>query len=79
MKVGHVNISELQLDSIELMAWHHAGVFRADSSTARMWYRRTFTLPSDWADSRILLHFGAVDWQTTVTVNGRKLGTHTGG
>lgn len=54
-------------------------VFRADSSTARMWYRRSFTVPGDWADSRILLHFGAVDWQTTVTVNGRKLGTHTGG
>jgi beta-galactosidase/beta-glucuronidase len=27
----------------------------------------------------VLLHFGAVDWEATVWVNGRKLGTHRGG
>lgn len=55
------------------------GIFQADASTAHMWYRRTFTVPSDWAGSRILLHFGAVDWQATVTVNGQRLGVHKGG
>ena len=56
-----------------------AGVFRADSSTVHMFYKRTFTVPADWGRQRVLLHFGAVDWQTTVKVNGIELGTHTGG
>lgn len=55
------------------------GIFQADASTAHMWYRRTFTVPADWAGSRILLHFGAVDWQATVTVNGQRMGVHKGG
>ncbi len=38
-------------------------------------YRRTFTVPADWKDQRVLLHFEAVDWQTSVTVNGQVLKT----
>src|SRR5437870_4790763 len=45
----------------------------------RLWYRRTFTIPKDWAGQRVLLHFGAVDWEATVWVNGKKLGVHRGG
>jgi beta-galactosidase/beta-glucuronidase len=45
----------------------------------RLWYRRTFTVPKDWSGQRILLHFGAVDWEATVWVNGKKLGAHRGG
>jgi Concanavalin A-like lectin/glucanases superfamily/PA14 domain/Glycosyl hydrolases family 2, sugar binding domain/Glycosyl hydrolases family 2, TIM barrel domain/Glycosyl hydrolases family 2 len=47
----------------------------------RMWYRRTFTVPASWrsAGQRLLLHFDAVDWETTVYVNGRQVGTHKGG
>src|ERR1700720_4793885 len=45
----------------------------------RLWYRRTFTVPKDWKEKRVLLHFGAVDWEATVYVNGKKLGTHRGG
>jgi hypothetical protein len=45
----------------------------------RLWYRRTFTFPKEWFGQRILLHFGAVDWEATVYVNGTKLGTHRGG
>jgi hypothetical protein len=45
----------------------------------RVWYRRTFTFPKEWLDQRILLNFGAVDWEATVYVNGTKLGTHRGG
>jgi hypothetical protein len=46
----------------------------------RLWYRRTFNV-DDWlgAGRRILLHFGAVDWETTVWVNGNQVGTHRGG
>jgi hypothetical protein len=45
----------------------------------RVWYRRTFTIPKDWAGQRVLLHFGAVDWAATVYVNGKELGAHRGG
>jgi hypothetical protein len=44
----------------------------------RLWYQRTFTLPETWAGQRVLLHFGAVDWEATVWVNGEEMGTHRG-
>ncbi len=44
-----------------------------------MWYRRTFTVPDAWSGQHVLLHFGAVDWQATVYVNGHEVGSHTGG
>lgn len=43
------------------------------------WYHRTFEIPKDWAGQQILLHFGAVDWQTEVYINDIKIGTHEGG
>ncbi|MDB5351801.1 MAG: beta-galactosidase/beta-glucuronidase [Planctomycetota bacterium] len=45
----------------------------------RLWYRRTFTVPKTWAGKRTLLHFGAVDWETQVWINGKDLGSHQGG
>jgi hypothetical protein len=45
----------------------------------RMWYRRTFTIPTEWAGERVLLNFGAVDWEATVYVNGQPVGSHRGG
>ncbi|WP_171111727.1 MULTISPECIES: PA14 domain-containing protein [Streptomyces] len=48
----------------------------------RMWYRRTFTVPSDWrigGGKRLQLNFGAVDWQSEVYVNGTKVASHKGG
>jgi len=47
--------------------------------TQRAWYRRTFEVPDDWQDSRVLLHFQAVDWEATVWVNGTQVGSHRGG
>jgi hypothetical protein len=44
-----------------------------------VWYRRTFAIPKDWADRNVLLHFEAVDWETTVWVNGKQVGAHQGG
>ncbi|MDQ3440384.1 MAG: glycoside hydrolase family 2 [Planctomycetota bacterium] len=45
------------------------------------WYRRTFDVPSDWRKNgqRVLLHFGAVDYESTVWVNGKEMGKHVGG
>jgi len=45
----------------------------------RVWYRRTFEIPADWAGKRVLLHFGAVDWEAKVLVNGKEIGAHRGG
>jgi len=45
-----------------------------------MIYRRMFRTPEGMAPGeRLLLHFGAVDWRAAVYVNGRHVGTHTGG
>src|SRR5438105_2193523 len=45
----------------------------------RLWYRLTFTVPEKWGRQRVLLHFGAVDWEATVWVNGKEIGKHQGG
>lgn len=45
----------------------------------RMFYRRTFSIPQEWSGKRILLHFGAVDYQCRVYVNGLLCKEHTGG
>lgn len=45
----------------------------------RMTYRRSFEIPKGWSGQQVLLHFGAVDWETTVSLNGKKLGVHRGG
>lgn len=42
-------------------------------------YRRTVTLPPAFRNKTILLHFGAVDWKCDVSVNGKPVGSHTGG
>ncbi len=44
-----------------------------------VWYHRTFDLPAEWEGLRILLHFGAVDYECRGWVNGRTVGTHMGG
>ena len=46
---------------------------------AAVWYRRALSIPEEWANRRILLHIGACDFHTTVYVNGRCAGTHSGG
>lgn len=44
-----------------------------------VWYRRAFQIPPEWKGKRILLHFGAVDYEATVWVNGTRAGEHRGG
>ncbi len=56
-----------------------SGVGKTVGPNNRLWYRRTFTVPADWKEQRVLLHFGAVDWDCTVWLNGQKLGSHQGG
>ena len=56
-----------------------SGVMKHVSENDRIWYRRTFEVPKSWRDRRVLLHFGAVDFETTVWVNGQQVGQHRGG
>lgn len=42
-------------------------------------YRKTFVLPEGFKQDRVLLHFGAVDQECTVAVNGKVVGGHKGG
>ncbi|KAF2175113.1 glycoside hydrolase family 2 protein [Zopfia rhizophila CBS 207.26] len=44
------------------------------------WYQTSFTVPSSWSSgNRVLLNFGAVDYEATVFVNRQKVGFHRGG
>ena len=56
-----------------------SGVGRTVGKDNNLWYRRTFTIPKAWKGRRVLLHFGAVDWQADIWVNDVKTGSHTGG
>src|SRR5262245_4882743 len=56
-----------------------SGVMKRVKQDERLWYRRAFTRPAAHPAGRSLLHFGAVDWETAVWVNGKEVGTHRGG
>ena len=57
-----------------------SGVGRTLRPAETLWYRRYFALPENWnAGKRLLLHFGAVDQEAAVFVNGQKAGEHRGG
>lgn len=56
-----------------------SGVGKALSENENLWYQREFTVPEEWKGERILLHFGAVDWQCRVWVNEKEAGYHVGG
>ncbi len=55
-----------------------SGVGKHPTEKQELWYHRDIDA-SAWKDKRVLLHFGAVDWETTVIVNGKQVGTHKGG
>ncbi len=56
-----------------------SGVAKTVGKDSQLWYRRTVTIPSAFRNKNVLLHFGAVDWQCDVVVNGQKIGSHQGG
>ena len=44
------------------------------------WYQTPLEVPSDWLrDDRVILNFGAVDYEATVFVNGKNATFHRGG
>lgn len=54
-----------------------SGIARKGDSI--LWYSRSFTIPKEWKGKNVLLNFGAVDRHSTIFVNGKKVGNHTGG
>lgn len=44
-----------------------------------MSYNRSFSVPSEWRGQRVLLHFGAVDYEMELFVNTKRVGEHKGG
>lgn len=44
-----------------------------------VWYKRSVSIPSHFKENRIILHFGAVDYDAAVWVNGMLVAQHEGG
>ena len=55
-----------------------SGVMKKVLPDQALWYRTAFEADKQ-SNKRNLLHFGAVDWDTTVWVNGQQVGGHVGG
>ena len=56
-----------------------SGVGRTVRPHELLWYRRKIDLQKPADDQRLILHFDAVDWMCACFVNGKLVGTHTGG
>ena len=56
-----------------------SGVGKTVGKDSILWYRHAFATPGLKKGERLLLHFGAVDWQSTVFINGSMVGIHQGG
>ncbi len=55
-----------------------SGVGNTDFLNA-VWYRRSVTVPAAWKGGRVLLHFEAADYDTTVWIGQTHVGRHRGG
>lgn len=56
-----------------------SGVMKEVGDANELWYKREFTVPSNWKGKNIKLNFGAVDWKADVFVNDILIGSHKGG
>lgn len=56
-----------------------SGVMKSLFPKDRLWYRRRFQIPKEWKEHKVLLHFGAVDWEAIVWINKMQIGGHKGG
>ena len=55
-----------------------SGVEHKDFITG-IWYHRTIQAPADWTNKKIMLHFGAVYYESEIYVDGNFVGRHFGG
>jgi beta-galactosidase/beta-glucuronidase len=56
-----------------------SGVGKTVGENNQLWYRRTVQIPSAMRGKKLLLHFGAVDWEAEIFINGKSAGLHKGG
>ncbi|MFX1284294.1 MAG: glycoside hydrolase family 2 protein [Promethearchaeota archaeon] len=56
-----------------------SGVKKKLGHKQQLFYRRFFSVPQAWKSKRILIHFGAVDWEAKLKINGIEVGSHKGG
>lgn len=56
-----------------------SGVARRVSDKEVLWYEKRFTLDECFKSKRVMLNFGAVDWDCRVYINGAPVGSHAGG
>ena len=57
-----------------------SGVKKRINPEQKLWYHNTFRIPEEWEETQnIILHFEAVDWETTIYINGKSAGIHKGG
>jgi beta-galactosidase/beta-glucuronidase len=56
-----------------------SGVKKTVGADSVLWYRTKFSIPATMKGKNILLHFGAVDWEADIYINGIKIGSHQGG
>jgi beta-galactosidase/beta-glucuronidase len=56
-----------------------SGVGKTVGKDSLLWYKNTISINKALKGKEVLLHFGAVDWQTEVFVNGKSVGVHEGG
>ena len=56
-----------------------SGVGKTVGKDSVLWYKKNISVSPVNSNSNLLLHFGAADWQCTVFVNGKEIGTHKGG
>jgi beta-galactosidase/beta-glucuronidase len=56
-----------------------SGVQKMVGEENELWYKQSVTIPAEWKNKKILLHFGAVDWRSELWVNDIKVGSHQGG
>tara|TARA_B100000929_G_scaffold206134_1_gene164217 strand:+ start:282 stop:2120 length:1839 start_codon:yes stop_codon:yes gene_type:complete len=56
-----------------------SGVKKRISKEQELWYHKNFQIPKNWKRKEIILHFGAVDWESELWINDKKVGIHKGG
>jgi ribosomal protein S17E len=56
-----------------------SGIKETITGKQQMMYRRYFTVPSNWNQKHLILHFEAVDYETKLWVDGKYVGMHKGG
>ncbi|MBF0196183.1 MAG: hypothetical protein HQL32_00660 [Planctomycetes bacterium] len=56
-----------------------SGVRKIFTPKDKLWYSRHFKSPANLNGKKVILHFGGVDYESKVWINGKEAGSHKGG